>query len=340
VAAKSSNDYSEMSPDRRIRLVEEVFVIYPQFERIVNRFTHCHQHSKISAEPSCLLVTGRAGCGKTTLAKFYEQKFPKIETEERTVVPILFATIFAPATVKGIATGLLYRLGDPLADRGTIMSQTLRLYRLIKECGVELIILDEFQHLIDRDSDRVLQVASDWLKNLLNNTQVPMILIGMPSSVRILETNDQLRRRFSTQVILDPFGWKTTEQCDDLRKFLYQVESALPFAERSHISSVENTFRIFCASGGVVSNIMKIIRRAAALAIERGTEKLTLDVLGEAYDEEIATIELKPVNPFLLSSDKLEAMLMEAPATWNNGRNRRLKGRERRTRISETLSAR
>jgi Cdc6-like AAA superfamily ATPase len=340
MAAKTAINYSEMLQEKRLRLVEEIFVVYPLFERVVKKFEHCHQHSKISAEPICLLVTGCSGCGKTTLAKYYEQKFPRAETEERTVVPILFATIFAPATVKGIATGLLYRLGDPLADKGTIMSQTLRLYRLIKECGVELIILDEFQHLIDRDSDRVLQVASDWLKNLLNNTQVPMILIGMPSSVRILGTNDQLRRRFSTQVSLNPFGWKTAEQRDDFRKFLYQVESALPFSERFHISSMETALRFFYASGGVVSDVMKIIRRAAALVIERGLEKLTLDVLGEAYDEEIATIESQRTNPFFVSSDSLENMPPEKSGSSDKATNRRVKGKKRRVKISETLTTR
>ena len=66
---------------------------------------------------------------------------------------------------------------------------------------MRLIILDEFQHFVDKDSWRVLKNVSDWLKNLIDETEVPIVLIGMPYAVEILDApgNEQLQRRFSVR---------------------------------------------------------------------------------------------------------------------------------------------
>lgn len=328
-------DDSAMSVQERRKLVENIFIIYPKLKQIIEKISECHQGSKDAPEPKCLFITGMAGCGKTTIARHYESLYPRQETEGGTVSPVLSSTIFSPATVKGLSTGLLYSLGDPLADRGSITSQTTRLYKLVRKCGVELIILDEFQHLIDRDSDKVLKVASDWLKNLLNYTGVPVVLIGMPSSVRILRDNEQLKRRFSARKDLLPFGWETADRQADFIRFLKTLEKMLPLKEPSRLYSFETAFRIFCASGGVISNIMKIVRKAALLALERSQESISLDLLAIAYEDEIASVNPTYENPFLTDADKLSVpeQTDEASKTDLAGR----KGRGSGKRISEVL---
>jgi archaellum biogenesis ATPase FlaH len=79
---------------------------------------------------------------------------------------------------------MLDSIGDPAADKGTVSSITLRLRKFLKGCEVELIILDEFQHFDDRQSKNILKIISDWLKNLLNQSKVPIILVGMPGCER------------------------------------------------------------------------------------------------------------------------------------------------------------
>ena len=47
---------------------------------------------------------------------------------------------------------------------------------------IELIIIDEFQHLVEKSSNRILSRVSDWLKMLINKTKYSIILFGMPYS--------------------------------------------------------------------------------------------------------------------------------------------------------------
>jgi hypothetical protein len=47
-------------------------------------------------------------------------------------LPVIYAIIY----------GLLLALGGPMPERGSIVSQTLRLLGMIKDCQVKLVILD------------------------------------------------------------------------------------------------------------------------------------------------------------------------------------------------------
>lgn len=296
---KSSVDYTKMPAAERIRLIEQIYISYPRLDAVMRTMEHCHQFSKVSAEPTNMLVVGETGMGKTTAIKRYGQKFPRRETRNGTMVIVLTASVPVPATVKSLVTHLLDKLGDPMADRGTVVNQTQRLQKLLKACGVELILLDEFQHFIERDSLKVLKNVADWLKVLLNETGIPIVLIGLPSSDQVLEANPQLKRRFSLRASLEPFDWETPEQQRDLRKFLKVLDEKLPLLKRSHLADEETAYRFFCATGGVIAHLMQLTRRAAALAVARSMARLDLDVLAEAYDELLALTNTKMNNPFL-----------------------------------------
>jgi hypothetical protein len=131
-----------------------------------------------------------------------------------------------------------------------------------------LVILDEFQHFVDRDSKKVLKTVSDWLKNLINETQKPIILVGMPYADQILdaEGNEQLQRRCAVREKLDPFRWEDDKK--EFRAFLKSIENQLPLMENSNLSNPDTAFRFYCATNGLVGKVMKIVRRATELALE------------------------------------------------------------------------
>jgi len=304
-------DIASRSDLERKQLVEQIYITFPRLNRVGSLVEHCHQYSKIAAEPECLLITGQPGAGKTTLLRGYARRYPRQATREGISVPVLDGAIPVPATVKHLVTELLSALGDPVPDKGTVVTQTQRLKRLIGECCVELIILDEFQHFIDRDSNVILVTVSNWLKDLLNQTGVPMVLIGMPYAEVILHANAQLERRFAMRASLDPFGWQTVERQTEWRMFLHYLDEQLPLLQRSGLADPEMALRIFCATEGVIGYVMKLIRRATALAIDERQECLDLKVLALAYDERLRGRAPDRINPFICDL----AELCPAPVT-------------------------
>ena len=294
-----------MSIEEKVKHFEDTVVQSPLFTEILKRIDECRLRAKYTTEPRGIIVTGDTGYGKTTIGRFYEKDYPRAVGDDGTIIPVLLSSVPSPATIKGMGSSLLRDMGDPLWDRGTTGNITGRLCNFIKKCKVELIILDEFQDLIDKDTEKVLRSCADWLKHILNDTGVPMVLMGMPWAADILNVNSQLERRFSTRMALKAFGWSTEEQQNEFTGFLIMLEKGLLFPAPSTLYSGEMPFRLFCATRGVVSNIKNLISKAAERGFERGSGCITIDLLALAYDEELAHDGLGKINPFRVDAETL-----------------------------------
>lgn len=310
-------NFSKMSKLERQKLAERIFIEYPRLTGLLEKIKHCHQYSKIAAEPECMFISGYAGTGKTTLYEYYERQYPRTRNEHGANVPVLSASAPQRATEKTLASELLYRAEDPAAGKGSGYNQTARLKMFIKDCGVEIVFLDEFQHFVDRDSEKILKNVSDWLKNLITATKKPIILVAQPYAEQVLDVtgNEQLQRRFLLRETLEPFGWTNDDEADPKRKndktnefraFLAAVDEQLPFNKRSNLSDPMIAHRFYCGTNGRVSKVMVIIRKATELALERSFEALDLNVLAEAYEERLSKTQPDRPNPFCYDHTKLK----------------------------------
>ncbi|KIM00560.1 TniB NTP-binding protein [Paramagnetospirillum magnetotacticum MS-1] len=262
------------------------------------------QMSGIAAEPSCLLATGLSGSGKSTIAKALVHGHPAIETEFRRTMPVLMIDVPAAATAKGLATSLLAAMKDNNYARGSVASQTERIYRLIRECEVRLLILDEFQHLIDEDKRKIIQTSADWLKSLINMTKVPVLLLGIHKSQRILDYNEQLRRRFSRIIELHPYDWGIEAHRKDFRGVIKAIASRLPFDQAPDLWNHSAAFALYQASSGLIGHAIHVIRKASEAAILADETVLSPTRLAEAYDQVIVNLLPRGYaaprnNPFL-----------------------------------------
>ncbi len=331
-----------LSPqERKIAQVNQIYVVYPRHQKILELIEKCQRYSKFSAEPECLFIKGRTSAGKTTISTAHSMRHPPLQNKGRRIIPVLSSTISAPATVKGVVTDLLDAAGDPLADRGVTASQTLRLRKYLDDCEVEMIILDELQHFIDRDSQIVLKTMSDWLKNLINTTKRPIILIGLPEAEEVLNANEQLSRRFAHRVELLPFQFETEKQIAEFFTFMKLLEEMLPLSEASNLASSNLAPRIYFASDGYVGYAMKLIRQAAIAAIEKGLEKLDLELLSEAYDAHVRADKPGKINPFNCTTFRIADYKDKTPPEGPKGQrvtNRRSKPKKRQLKASDVLS--
>lgn len=302
---------SKRSPEEKILKIESIYVLSPDLKNVFESIQYCHRYSPLCREPKCMLITGRPGIGKTSLAEYYLKDYQRIEAEDRTEVPVLYLKIEVPATPKNLVSALLAEIGDPAAENGNIGSQTRRLRKYLRELKTELIILDEFQHFIDRDSSKVLKTISDWLKLMIDKSKLPVVLMGMPYSHIILDArgNEQLKRRFALRRSIDPFGWGgTTEQQRDFRSFLKLVDDELPFDKKAKLAGKTMAFRFYCATNGVIYYVMDLIRTAAISAIEQSLETIDLHLLADAYDQTLALAYPERANPFLCEANELKVL--------------------------------
>ena len=125
----------------RIAYANKLLVLHPRFREAVALLERCHQSSKQAGEPVCGAILGSSGVGKTSVVDHYRRLHPPRETDTANCQPVLKVTLQPDARPKGIAADLLLALGDPAWSSGTVESLTNRAARLLKHCGVELIVL-------------------------------------------------------------------------------------------------------------------------------------------------------------------------------------------------------
>ncbi|MBF6611711.1 MAG: TniB family NTP-binding protein [Chloroflexi bacterium] len=286
----------------RLPYVEQILVRYPLWRDLAEELHRCYQMNRLAAEPQCKLLVGPTGAGKTTLVESVASLYPTVYTATGVRRPVLKATIPAPATIKNLATVILYGLGDPLAGKGTIGSMTMRIIRFINDCQVGMLVLDELQHFLDRDSKgKVLQNVSDWLKTVIKETRVACVLVGLKGEAeQVVFANPQLARLFGDPTVLYPFEWDVARP-DTIREFrtlLREIERALPLNRPSNLAGTDLAARCYAASEGLVGYLMALIRWAAGMALLEGRECLDAELLAVAFDQRLGGERRKIANPF------------------------------------------
>jgi Cdc6-like AAA superfamily ATPase len=323
--------------ERKVR-VERIHVKTPHTKRVRELIEHCHEYSKIAADPECMLLLGDPGNGKTTECKRYARDYPRRIVDGRTILPVLYVSIPSPTTTKSLPEKILRQMGDGFWKEGNTTVQTLRLCGLLDDTQTELIILDEFQGFIDGKTDRAVLEVSNWLKGFINEARKPVIVAGLPYCDIVLKANDQLERRFPIRETLHPFGWNTAKNISKFKMFLEQVDKSLPFDVKSNLADDHIARRMYVATNGVIDFVMKLVRRAAELAIDKDVEKIELGLLERAYRERIKAIVPNRPNPFSICEEDLEPKPFPKSILGVMATNRRSKAQNREMSVSETFS--
>lgn len=175
--------------------LETLLMDYPAFAQAKKQIMHNLQLYQETGVVRHLLVTGESGAGKTTMAEMLEADHPVVITPEATYRPVLLVNLSGHTTIKSIAADILDKLGVQKRNE-SIGHSTTQIVRLIGHCKIQLVLLDEVQHVLEKGADRTHYQIADWLKSLIDGCRIPFVLFGMPNTISLLSINEQLRRRF------------------------------------------------------------------------------------------------------------------------------------------------
>ena len=304
--APDPENWRNLTKAQRIEMVENLLLHHERFNTLYQRIDYCSRFgSEIETKnPPCLAILGDTGAGKTTLVDAWLANAPlkPMETPEGSIIPYLYVLVPSSPKKKGAAAAFLGALHDPNPSRGTEWDMIRRVHNLIKRCKVKMIFVDEFQHLIDKDTKQIVHAIADFLKDIINQAHVPMILTGkLGEAEPILMANSQLDRRVGTPLVLQPFEWDRSrpETIKEFRTLMRDIDRALQL-DLSDLQNEEMAFRFFYASDGYLGWIMEIIREATIRAIDTDCHCLNKPLLAAAYEARLAVTDVGDgkVNPF------------------------------------------
>ena len=297
--------------------IDAPFIKSPFLSSMLNLFDSLRYKKEHFDVASCLLLTGESGSGKSSLAEYYVKNNPAVEEEERTYIPVFHFEIKAISTPQEFIRSLLIALGDPQQGNGARNYGELynRLIALIKIVGVELLILDEIQVIIERRSAKVLTGIADIFKDLIKNTKIPIVFMGMPWIKYLIDSNEQLKRRISYRHTIPPYRISKKNWRDDYRRLLKLLGDAYQISGKIQLEELSTTYRFFTATSGNLSSTSVLIRDAYMMSEMEGRSidlSLFAEVVrGYGFEDEC--------NQFLLPLDKLELRELIHSSDWNFG---------------------
>jgi hypothetical protein len=196
-----------------------------------------------------------------------------------------------------LAEAILLELNDPYASKGNGTQKTDRIIYLCKRCGVQLLILDEFQHFSDSGRIREAERVTNWLKLLLLKLQIPVVVVGLPRSIAVVNSNPQLRRRFGAPHYLAPFSLDSEAERLEFRGVLKQLGKGLPPGS-VQVDEPQLAQRFFHASCGLMDYLVKIVDDAASRGGTGVNGAITLADLSMAFKRTVWSVVPDRLDPF------------------------------------------
>lgn len=282
-------------------IIETTLVPHTAFQEAVNRLDQCFQYADGCLEPICLAIVGESRTGKSRALEEFRNGHGPVRTEEGMTVPILSVTTPSKPTVKGLAELMLKNMGEKVDTSGTEIKKTGQLKTLLKNAGTRMIVIDEFQHFYDKGTHTVMHHAADWLKELVDNSHVALVVSGLPSCRAVIDKNEQLAGRFLSAVEMPRFDWVKQSDREEFIGILGAFDQSL--SEHFNLPALSTeamAFRCFYATGGLIGYLTKLLREAVWNALADNRTAITMEHLADAKKNAIWTIDGLPelINPF------------------------------------------
>jgi len=284
------------------------FIIkHPYFEGAVEQMRLCFESYGKNPEPRCTPILGLSGAGKSTVVREVLKTFGNPLENNKT--PVIVVETPSTPTVRSLASEVLYSLKDPLYYKGTEATMITRAVEQMDELRVQMMIFEEMQNIIDRDSEKLLTRAAIWLKRFINRSKRPTVIMGLERLAKMFHYDEQLRRRFTKSYVIKPFDGMNNESRLYLRTFLKTLHKKFQFQDGLEIFSGEMPMRFYYASAGLVGYMTNIIFEAERLAERTVSHKITRDHIAQAYENVVCENQLVGLNPFIAGIKKCPAAL-------------------------------
>ena len=293
-------------------------IISPEAQKIMTALEHCRAFSKYGGEPQCMLLTGPSGVGKTSIIEKYLIQHPRRNVYEATEIPVLHVTLSEIKTTVSMYQQILHDLGHPRPfESNNELELRVQIKSLVKNCKVEMIIIDEFQQLIERKTNAILSDTANSLKRLIIEIKIPVVLVGMPYSTVILDTNSQLSSRFQHRHSIQPFRISKEKDRTSYYTFLSLLEKQMFLPEESDLSKQDIASRLYMYCEGSCRKLRSLLDIAFEKTLISGESKISLARLASTASFIDSELD-KDTNPFLIDSSKIKIKEPDEKVGWED----------------------
>lgn len=277
-------------------------IAHRRYRDAMFRMAELHLRRRKHGTSAGLLIMAPSGAGKSTLVESYEASFPRQYEAERTYIPVLLVSVPPSPTSRSLAGAILEKLGASRLQGGSASERTAAVIDLVRKCGVEMLILNEAQHLFYPPTIVAFRDLTDWLKSLMEESGVCIVACGLPAAELVIDSNEQLHRRFSERISLSPFSLSDEGDFREFRGILKAFEMKLPLPVEVPLYEANMARRMHVASYGILDYVVKTLEGAVFSATLDRKDCIDLAALADGYRQRVWENVPERLNPFFSES--------------------------------------
>jgi hypothetical protein len=296
----------ELSCDdaNKLRSFIECYVETPLLRTIQEDFDRLRFNKQFAGEPQCMLLTGDTGTGKSSLIRYYAAKYPEQVRHGFIHKPLLVSRIPSRPTLESTMVELLKDLGQfgssERIHKSSAESLTEALIKCLKRCETELIIIDEFQELIENKTREKRNQIANRLKYISETAKIPIVLVGMPWAIKIAEEPQWSSRLLIRRAI--PY-FKLSDDRENFIRLIMGLANRMPFETQVRLETKHTIYALFAACYGSLRALKQLLDESVKQALAVHAETLKHEHIAVAY----GVFYPDQVNPFLQPIDEIKA---------------------------------
>jgi ATP:corrinoid adenosyltransferase len=264
---------AEDKTERIAKIKEDKWVGYTQASSILEKLEDLMIHPKVHRMPN-MLILGETNNGKTSIIKQFLKRHPIINdpNEDAVSVPVVSIEMPPEANQDSIYISILRELHIPFQRNAKKDEKFSQVKAILERLSVKMLMIDEFHTLLDNNVLRQTQVLNT-IKYIGNRLQIPIVAAGTKEAHRAILSDSQLSNRFK------PYELNKWKLDLEYRKLLKSFEKTVKLKNVSNLDQRDTAIEIMNMSEGWIGEINEIIKSAAIEAIEKGTERITVESL-------------------------------------------------------------
>lgn len=236
----------------------------------MNDFIHYPTNHRM---PNILLV-GDSNNGKTALLHRFQKMNEAFYDEElmKAQCPVLIVQAPPEPDERRFYNAILTKVFAPTKTSERIDSRQNRVMHILKNLGVKVLVIDEIHHVLAGTPTKQ-RVFLNVLKYISNELSIPLVIAGTKLAFNAIQSDQQLSNRFEPNILN---RWSND---NEYKRLLLSFERILPLKKESGLIKDSISNKILSMSDGLIGEVSKIIELSAIEAINKGTERITIDIL-------------------------------------------------------------
>jgi len=217
-------------------------------------------------------VLGDSRTGKTIACDAYRLKNPPLlQPPEPPRVPVVYWQSPPDSGNREMFEGILLALKYQLS-RGTLSEIRERVYRTLRVCNVEMLIIDE--------AHRLRPKTFSELQDIPDKLEIAVVLVGTDRLDAVVRRDEQVHRRF-----IASYHYERLTSVQLAQTSAIWEAHVLKLPQASNLSSTKMQKVLAPATGGYIGLLDRILREAAVRSLERGLNSISLNILSEVAAE-------------------------------------------------------